>query len=188
MKENMTHDDIINQEIEEEHEFMKARIKELENKPTYPFNEAFNKQLQEENEKLKETIRAYQEDRFCQGGCAIYQYDKIHKLTQALEEKEQECEQYKKEINRLNKIGYCYAYEKDCHETCKQQNCIIKNGYKYKKALEEIEKLIPKFDSSTECAYGDFDCENCSSLDEEIVCGYKLKKIILDIINNVKRQ
>lgn len=54
MKNEMTHDDIINKEIEEEHEFMRARIKELENKPTYPFNEAFNKQLQEENAKLKQ--------------------------------------------------------------------------------------------------------------------------------------
>lgn len=45
-----------NKEIEEEHEFMRARIKELENKPTYPFNEAFNKQLQEENAKLKQEL------------------------------------------------------------------------------------------------------------------------------------
>lgn len=57
---------------------------------------------------------------------------------------------------------------------------------KYKQALDEIEKLIPKFDTSSECDYGDYDCENCSSLDEEIVCGYKLKKIILDIINKTK--
>lgn len=56
MKNEMTHDDIINKEIEEEHEFMRARIKELENKPTYPFNEAFNKQLQEENAKLKQEL------------------------------------------------------------------------------------------------------------------------------------
>ena len=58
MTNETTHDDIINKEIEEEHEFMRARIKELENKPTYPFNEAFNKQLQEENQKLKELNNA----------------------------------------------------------------------------------------------------------------------------------
>ena len=56
MTNEMTHDDIINKEIEEEHEFMRARIKELESKPTYPFNEAFNKQLQEENAKLKQEL------------------------------------------------------------------------------------------------------------------------------------
>ena len=58
MTNETTHDDIINKKIEEEHEFMRARIKELENKPTYPFNEAFNKQLQEENQKLKELNNA----------------------------------------------------------------------------------------------------------------------------------
>ena len=57
MTNETTHDDIINKEIEEEHEFMRARIKELENKPTYPFNEAFNKQLQEENAKLKQELK-----------------------------------------------------------------------------------------------------------------------------------
>lgn len=62
MKNEMTHDDIINKEIEEEHEFMRARIKELENKPTYPFNEAFNKQLQEENTKLKQECKNLKEE------------------------------------------------------------------------------------------------------------------------------
>ena len=48
-------------------------------------------QQKKENEELKEKIKAYQEDRFCQGGCAIYQYDKIHKLTQTLEKIEEFC-------------------------------------------------------------------------------------------------
>ena len=60
-KDEMTHDDIINKEIEEEHEFMRARIKELKNKPTYPFNEAFNKQLQEENKTLKSENFTFEE-------------------------------------------------------------------------------------------------------------------------------
>lgn len=57
-------------------------------------------------------------------------------------EKEQECERYKKEINLLNKFEYCYAYEKDCHKICKQQNCIIKNGYRYKQECEQKDKDI----------------------------------------------
>lgn len=44
---------------------------------------------EQENNKLKEKIKAYQEDRFCQGGCVVYQYDKIHKLKQALNEIEE---------------------------------------------------------------------------------------------------
>lgn len=57
---------------------------------------------------------------------------------------------------------------------------------KYKQALDEIGKLIPKFDSSLGCDYGDFDCENCSDLDENTVCTYKLKKVIKGIIDKAK--
>lgn len=65
---------------------------------------------EQECEKLKETVKAYQEDRFCQGGCAIYQYDKIHKLTEALEEIEEiankdfshtACVEYKKQLKQI---------------------------------------------------------------------------------------
>lgn len=55
-------------------------------------------------------------------------------------------------------------------------------------ALDEIEKLIPKFDTSDGCSYGDYDCENCSDLDEDVVCTYKLKKTIKDVINKVKEK
>ena len=55
-------------------------------------------------------------------------------------------------------------------------------------ALDEIEKLMPKFDTSDGCSYGDYDCENCSDLDEDIVCTYKLKKVIKGIINKTKEQ
>lgn len=102
-----------------------------------------------------------------------------YRPCEKLKRKEQECEELKEELN-MNKHFV--------HDSNIESSKICKRLDHYKKALEEIEKLIPKFNSSTECAYGDFDCENCSSLDEEIVCGYKLKKIILDIINNVKRQ
>ena len=64
---------------------------------------------------------------------------------------------------------------------CKEQECD-----KSKQALDEIEKLIPKFDTSDGCSYGDYDCENCSDLDEDIVCTYKLKKVIKGIINKAK--
>ncbi len=60
---------------------------EKENEALLKFKEIQEKELLE----LKEKIKAYQEDRFCQGGCAIYQYDKIHKLTQALDSIENIC-------------------------------------------------------------------------------------------------
>ena len=102
MTNEMTHDDIINKEIEEEHEFMRARIKELENKPTYPFNEAFNKQLQEENAFLKNTINHFAE---------IFEIEKpnyttnkdfadfIGKVENKLQTKERECNTLKEQIN-----------------------------------------------------------------------------------------
>ena len=69
-------------------------------------------------------------------------------------------------------------------ETCTVKS--VEDMYKYKKALDEIGKLISKFESSDGCDYGDFDCENCSDLDEDTVCAYKLKKVIKGIINKVK--
>lgn len=187
MTNEMTHDDIINKEIEEEHEFMRARIKELENKPTYPFNEAFNKQLQEENAFLKNTINHFAEI----FGIENPNYttnkdfaDFIGKVENKLQAKEQEIEKFKNFVAGLMFNTDCInwferfviAFEDWKAEICKDRD-------RCKQALNEIKELMPKFDNSTECAYGDFDCENCSSLDEDTVCTYKLKKIILDIIN-----
>ena len=69
------------------------------------------------------------------------------------------------------------------HLKRKEQEC-----EELKEALDEIEKLMPKFDTSDGCSYGDYDCENCSDLDEDIVCTYKLKKVIKGIINKTKEQ
>ena len=69
-------------------------------------------------------------------------------------------------------------------ETCTVKS--VEDMYKYKKALDEIGKLISKFESSDGCDYGDFDCENCSDLDEDTVCAYKLKKVIKGITNKAK--
>lgn len=157
MTNETTHDDIINKEIEEEHEFMRARIKELENKPTYPFNEAFNKQLQEENQKLKELNNALS------GQLNFVKSELELRLSTEIKRSKFILGEFKK--------------------TDKQRDYWRETAENIKQALDEIKELIPKFDNSTECAYGDFDCENCSSLDEDTVCTYKLKKIILDIIN-----
>lgn len=95
-------------------------------------------------------------------------------------------EQWLEKYNQLSRDFYNGKY-------CNKKNCSLLKAKEqkcenYKQALDEIEKLIPKFDSSSECDYGDFDCENCSSLDEEIVCGYKLKKVIKGIIDKAKEK
>ena len=87
-----------------------------------------------------------------------------------LKRKEQECEAINLTNERL--VTEKYAMNEE----------IIK----YKQTLDEIEKLIPKFDTSDGCSYGDYDCENCSDLDEDVVCTYKLKKTIKNIINKTK--
>lgn len=100
--------------------------------------------------------------------------NKIRDLQEQLKRKEQECEELKQ-------------WKKGAENLFKAQ---IDNADKiinrYKQALDEIEKLMPKFDTSMGCDYGDYDCENCSDLDEDIVCTYKLKKVIKGIINKAK--
>ena len=103
--------------------------------------------------------------------------DLLGNTLEYIKNKEQEREELKKQLNQAKYLsgGVLRLYGE-------HQNI------KYKQALDEIEKLIPKFDTSDGCSYGDYDCENCSSLDEDTVCTYKLKKIILDTINKVKEK
>lgn len=103
--------------------------------------------------------------------------DLLENTLEYIKNKEQEHEELKKQLNQAKYLsgGVLRLYSE-------HQNI------KYKQALDEIEKLIPKFDTSDGCSYGDYDCENCSNLDEDIVCTYKLKKVILDTINKVKEK
>ena len=116
----------------------------------------------------------------------------IREQNEYIQAKDQECEELKKQVRGLrpelksiiDKICCKYNIEaKNYHEKIIE---IINNLDKYKQALDEIEKLIPKFDTSDGCSYGDYDCENCSDLDEDIVCTYKLKKVIKGITNKAK--
>ena len=54
----------------------------------------------------------------------------------------EESKRYLEEIRKLQKSQFCVAYEKDCYKVCKQQNCAIKNSYRYRKTLEEIEEYV----------------------------------------------
>ena len=54
---------------------------------------------------------------------------------------------------------------------------------KLKQTLTEIKEIAKKIDDSGGCAYGDYDCDNCSSLEQETVCTYKVKKLILQKIS-----
>ena len=56
---------------------------------------------------------------------------------------------------------------------------------KLSKTLTEIKEIAEKIDDSGGCAYGDYDCDNCSSLDQKTICTYKVKKILLQKISEV---
>ena len=54
--------------------------------------------MSEERVKQLETqLQAYKEDRFCQGGCVVYQYDKIRNLTA-------ENKRLREALEKINKV------------------------------------------------------------------------------------
>ena len=112
----------------------------------------------------------------------------IKEIYKQFKRKEEELQAQRNFTTQEQRKIYCVAYDKTCENgnECKQKKCMFKDRLKYKQALDEIEKLIPKFDTSDGCSYSDYDCENCSDLDEDVVCTYKLKKTIKNIINKTK--
>lgn len=106
---------------------------------------------------------------------------KYNSLKKQLKGKNQKCKQLKKRLEQQEALTKTYEV---CYRA--KHNDVKDRFIKLKQAVDKIEKLISKFDTPSECDYGDYDCENCSSLDEEIVCGYKLKKIIKDTIKKTK--
>lgn len=73
--------------------------------------------LQQENAKLKEELKKYINDKFCQGGCICYQFDTIEKYKQALDEIEGI-------VNKKTEIPICdecaYRNIPECKENCMQ--------------------------------------------------------------------
>lgn len=61
-------------------------------------------------EELEAKIKDYEMDRFCQGGCAVYQYDKLQKHAQYFQQISNLCQSVKecldigKECNAMNNL------------------------------------------------------------------------------------
>lgn len=124
--------------------------------------------------------------RYCEGIDCAWCNEKepcIYKIANELEEKllhkEQDCEELKKQhqsdkglITSIGKMNYQLLQEYD-----KLKNC-----------LAEIKEIAEKIDDSDGCAYGDYDCDNCSSLEQETVCTYKVKKLILQKISECEAE
>lgn len=116
------------------------------------------KKLTEENAKLKELLE-----------------------TRCYNEVEFENKKLKEELAEANQLKDMYhTYYRAKHDDIKG---II---FKQKEKLEKIKSLINKLDLSLGCTYGDYDCDNCSDLSEDIVCSIKLQKVILDIIEGAE--
>lgn len=107
-----------------------------------------------------------------------------------LARKTKECEELKDKLN----CCFCNPYV-ELNDFEKQRKCVEvtecfrrqldqlkvenKQLYLYKQAVRDIKKIAEKIDDSDGCAYGDYDCDNCSSLEQETVCTYKVKKLII---------
>ena len=102
------------------------------------------------------------------------------------------------EFRKDNMSEYC----KNCYELQQQLdqlkaenkhindllNQALKELEKTIETLTEIKEIAEKIDDSDGCAYGDYDCDNCSSLEQETVCTYKIKKLILQKISEVENE
>lgn len=90
-------------------------------------------------------------------------------------------EEYAKQLKQIiQKISECEVENEQ--RTKRTINGKIEYDIKSDMIAQEEKKKIKR----SECPYGGIDCENCSDLDEDTVCAYKLKKVIKGIINKVK--
>ena len=53
--------------------------------------------------------------------------------------------------------------------------------------LDLILSYMDKFEDADECIYGDFDCDHCSSLNEDKVCTTKLVRVIRDELEELRK-
>ena len=83
--------------------------------------------------------------------------------------------------DNCDEIKDCFIKELLGKLANKEQEC-----EELKTTLAEIKEIAEKIDDSDGCAYGDYDCDNCSSLEQETVCTYKVKKLILQKISEVQ--
>lgn len=78
--------------------------------------------------------------------------------------------------------GSCCSHDTDCTK-CIHCYCDWKvhqeQLYRYKQVVKEIKEIAEKIDDSCGCVYGDYNCDNCSSLEQKTVCTYKVKKLII---------
>ena len=116
----------------------------------------------------------------------------VKSKTEYIQEQRDIINQYSKEIEMYKKCQGKRASKRE--EELKAENKhlndllnqALKELEKTRETLTEIKEIAEKIDDSGGCAYGDYDCNNCSSLEQETVCTYKVKKLILQKISEVE--
>lgn len=118
------------------------------------------------------------------GGACDNKYSNELCYFKQLAHKTRECEELKKQLDKQVKDSANRYSElnREWNNRCKKYADDLKSLNRYRKALDEIEKIITKMDAD-ECAYGDFDCENCNS---DGKCDTAAKRTVLDIIRKAK--
>ena len=141
-----------------------------------------------ENQQNKEIIKAKEQE------CERLKNERTLDLVKQLDQLKAENDELKKwketVVELFERTCRCkYLNEENNHCGFYNRKCIGRLNqclYKNQQTLIEIKKIAEKIDDSSGCAYGDYDCDNCSSLEQETVCTYKVKKIILQKISEVE--
>ena len=110
---------------------------------------------------------------------------------QQLDQLKEQLEAYKMEAEEGKEINAELKAENEELKGIRDRNFLHaleeqKRANKLTQTLTEIKEIAEKIDDSDGCAYGDYDCDNCSSLEQETVCTYKVKKLILQKISEVE--
>lgn len=94
-----------------------------------------------ENTQLKQQLDAYKHDRFCQGGCTVYQFDKIKELKQQLEENSNKYNESREFLqNKINELLECCGEKELPIQT---GWWTVKNNIKVKmKRLKDVEQRL----------------------------------------------
>ncbi|MCR5266761.1 MAG: hypothetical protein K6E29_09265 [Cyanobacteria bacterium RUI128] len=143
-----------------------------------------NERLQAENFELKESLKVFQRPDITKI-LTLYKVGDIELLEQKCDKLQAENEQLKARLRPLEDSYFKGLSSIQIAELAKKSIRITAENRKLEDALQEIRELIKKLDLSLGCAYGDYDCDNCSDINEETVCEIKLQNIILTKINEV---
>jgi hypothetical protein len=135
------------------------------------------KAKEQECEELKDKLNCC----FCKPQVGLEDMENFKKCVETTECFRRQLDQLKAENDKLKRL--LKVRVEDLCDSCGASSMMPMPCKVYEKTLTEIKEIAEKIDDSGGCAYGDYDCDNCSSLEQETVCTYKVKKLILQKIS-----